>query len=415
MIAEPADREVAEPPGASSSGFGLLRQLWRPPHPFGPDEDLDAAPLSRPMAPGDRRFSWSRFRSGVAPFAMGLPFMAFFVVPTLIDPPPAPRLAASMAITGLVCLQYLVTPLVADLRLRWRWCYVVGFAVILIGGPAISAGWYAFALATYLTIMITMLIPWRQARIAHLVWLVIGLAASVIGENWVAIVMTVIAVGVGVGMGVGMDAGRVEQQLRRAERRIAMLAVASERERIARDLHDILGHSLTAITVKAGLAGRLIDHDHTGAKEQMSEVETIARQALSDVRATTSGLGQVRLTGEIAGARSVLMAAGVECELPSAVEPMPDEVSQLLGYVVREGVTNIVRHAHARRCVITVAPGQVTLTDDGVGMVRRSGGGSGLRGLTERAAAIGGVVTTTSGPDGGTVLSARVPAGGTRA
>ena len=125
MTAEPAEREVAEPAGTSPwYGFGLLRQLWRPPQTFAPDEDPDTAPLCLPMRPERRRFHWNRFRRGVAPFAMGLPFMAFFIVPALIDPAPPVRLTISMMITGLVCLQYLLTPLAADLRLRWRWCYV---------------------------------------------------------------------------------------------------------------------------------------------------------------------------------------------------------------------------------------------------------------------------------------------------
>lgn len=407
-VAGPGPDHLAASP-ATRSGPRLWRQFWRPPHPFAEGEDPDAAPGARPLPPQVRPFSRARFTQNVAPFAFGLIFMLFFAIPLAQDPPARGRLVLGIVLAVVFCLQYLGTAVAVDLPLRWRWCYVIVFAVLMTGGLGVAAGGYGLAACTFLTIMIAFLIPWRQARIAMAAWLVIGVVAGIVMTLWLVVVLTVISVGVGMAMGAGMDAGRVERHLHRAERRIATLAVAEERERIARDLHDILGHSLTAITVKAGLAARLAERDIAAARQQMLEVESVARQALSDVRATASGLGSVRLTGEIAGARSVLAAAGIECTSPSAVEPMPDEISEFLGYVVREGVTNIVRHAHARRCAIEVAPGEVRLTDDGIGLTHTGCGGSGLRGLQARAGAVGGVLTISSGAGGGTELTARVP------
>ena len=174
-------------------------------------------------------------------------------------------------------------------------------------------------------------------------------------------------------------------RLAEAEQRVSVLALAAERERIGRDRHDILGHSLTAISIKSGLAARLVDHDPAAAGERLRGGSDVARQALADVRSTASGFTEIRVTSEIAGARSVLLAAGINANLPTAVEPMPSEVSELFGYAMREAVTNVVRHSDADSCTVTVDARQVTVTDDGRGFpagrfrwvagARRAGGG----------------------------------------
>ena len=153
--------------------------------------------------------------------------------------------------------------------------------------------------------------------------------------------------------------------------------------RIARDLHDLLGHSLTAVTVKAQLAGRLVGRDDTRAAAEMHEVERLSRQALADVRAAVAGYREVSLAVEVATAREVLGAAGIAADLPGAVDEVPAELRELFGWAVREGVTNAVRHSGAKRVRVQVTPSSVEVTDDGR---RRSGpaGGSGLAGLAER-------------------------------
>ncbi|GAA3028634.1 sensor histidine kinase [Microbacterium dextranolyticum] len=179
-------------------------------------------------------------------------------------------------------------------------------------------------------------------------------------------------------------------ELRATQHQMAVLAVERERSRVARDLHDILGHSLTVITVKTELAGRLIDVDPERARTEIGEVEALARGALVDVRATVAGFRGVSVTGELAGARAALTAAGIEADLPGSVEAVPAESRELAGWVVREGVTNVLRHAQAARCRIRIDERRVTIDDDGIGPSSPTDGGSGLAGLRGRVEAAGG-------------------------
>ncbi len=175
------------------------------------------------------------------------------------------------------------------------------------------------------------------------------------------------------------------QQLREAQAEVARLASEAERNRIARDLHDLLGHSLTAITVKSALARRL---ELDAARAEMESVEQLARQALADVRAAVSGYQDVTLAGELARGRELLRAAGVAADLPTAVDAVPVQRQELFGWVVREGVTNVVRHARAGRCTVELTASTVEVRDDGVG--GPGGAGSGLDGLRARVLEAGG-------------------------
>jgi two-component system sensor histidine kinase DesK len=190
-------------------------------------------------------------------------------------------------------------------------------------------------------------------------------------------------------------------ELQAAQQEIRRLAVAEERARTARDLHDILGHSLTVVAVKAELAGRLLELDPARAATEIADVERLARQALADVRGTVGAYRGVSLTTELAGARSALAAAGIVAELPEAVPSLPAERDELFGWTVREGVTNVVRHSGARRCEIRADPGAVEVRDDGRGPTGEPGAaGHGLVGLRERARRLDATVTVGRRPDG---------------
>jgi len=218
----------------------------------------------------------------------------------------------------------------------------------------------------------------------------------------------------GVAVAAGRRAGERGQALQRARERMTEMAVAAERERMSRDLHDILGHSLTVIAMKSELAGRLAEMHAPTAVTEINDVERLARQALADVRATINGSRQVTLATEIVNARSALTAAGVDADLPRAVDDVDEPASELFGWVVREGVTNIIRHAGASRCEVTVGPGHVEVCDDGRGPGQTSDSGRGLRGLRERAAAAGGVLTVGRSSLGGLRLRVDVPVGAGR-
>jgi len=198
-------------------------------------------------------------------------------------------------------------------------------------------------------------------------------------------------------------------ELRAAQQEVSRLAAERERMRIARDLHDLLGHSLTAASVKAQLAGRLVGQDDIKAAAEIGEVERLIRQVLADVRAAVAGYREVSLAVELATAREVLGAAGIAAALPGAVDEVPAGRRELFGWVVREGVTNVVRHSQASRVTIRVTPTTVEVVDNGRGGVVRAPG-SGLAGLGERAAAAGGQLSAGPIPGGGYRLALTVPA-----
>jgi two-component system, NarL family, sensor histidine kinase DesK len=196
--------------------------------------------------------------------------------------------------------------------------------------------------------------------------------------------------------------------LAEARAELARLAAENERMRISRDLHDLLGHSLTTITVKAGLAARLSAADRARAAQEIAEVERLSRRSLADVRAAVANYHDVTLAGEIASGRELLRAAGVNADLPRAVDVANPAYHELFGWVVREGLTNVVRHAHASTCAVQLTSDSVEIVDDGIGTAAAAVAGHGLSGLRERVAAAGGVVQ--AGPRQPAAADTLVPA-----
>jgi two-component system, NarL family, sensor histidine kinase DesK len=190
-----------------------------------------------------------------------------------------------------------------------------------------------------------------------------------------------------------------QHRLIAAQEELAVLAVQNERNRIARDLHDILGHSLTVVTVKAELAQRLLDVDLDKARAELRDLEGLARDALADVRSTALGLRGISLPGEIAAAREALAAANVDADLPGAADDVPTRLRELFAWTIREAVTNIVRHARATTAEVRLAPGSVEIVDDGVGAVAADSDGQGLIGLRRRVEQLGGTLTVGARED----------------
>lgn len=211
---------------------------------------------------------------------------------------------------------------------------------------------------------------------------------------------------------------RTTIELREARATVAQLAANEERLRMARDLHDLLGHSLSLITLKSELAGRMLPDQPEAAARQVADIEQVSRQALVDVREAVSGYRRPTLPGELAGARTALTAAGIVADLPSdCAEELPEEIESALAWALREAITNVVRHSGAKRCTVSLATTQtlagrmaeLTVTDDGAGGPPVAG--NGLTGLTERLEAVGGILN--AGPTGrsGFRLTARIPLG----
>jgi len=203
----------------------------------------------------------------------------------------------------------------------------------------------------------------------------------------------------------------INAELTEARDELARNAVAEERLRFARDLHDLLGHSLSLIALKSELAGRLAERDPARARAEMADVEAAARRALAEVRDAVSGYRQVSFAQALAEARSALSAAGIGLKAPSGAPPLPGTVDAVLGWVVREATTNVLRHSGARSVTVELARTEdgatLTVTDDGRGPA--GGHGAGLSGITERVAALGGTVESGAAPGRGFRLRAVVP------
>jgi two-component system sensor histidine kinase DesK len=202
---------------------------------------------------------------------------------------------------------------------------------------------------------------------------------------------------------------RLTSQLLRAQEEVERLARVAERERIARDLHDLLGHTLSVIVIKAELASKMFARDPERAQREIREVETISRDALGQVRAAVRGYRLAGIEGELRNARTALEAAGVRLE--AAVEPSGLTAAQemVFALALREAVTNVVRHARAEVCRLTLRQNdrfcELEVADDGRGGAVVEG--SGLRGMRERVEAIGGAVECDGSK--GTLLRVRVP------
>jgi signal transduction histidine kinase len=210
---------------------------------------------------------------------------------------------------------------------------------------------------------------------------------------------------------------RTNAELRAARAAVARMAVEQERTRLARDLHDLLGHNLSFLAVKLELARRLVGRaDHPAAVE-LEEAHRMARSALRDVREAVGGYRQPTLEGELAGARLALEAAGIDLVVHDEHGVLSSEVEAACAWVVREGVTNVIEHSGARVCRIDIRrlDGSLTATiaDDGTGDDVRAG--MGLKGLEERVSALGGTLSARRSPSGGGFqLVARIPAWSTK-
>jgi two-component system, NarL family, sensor histidine kinase DesK len=276
---------------------------------------------------------------------------------------------------------------------------------------------------------------WRLPTM-QAIWTIVGLLllTSVVvlhaGANGVELGTALFLVGIVGFMIVSMVRSyRTSQALRAARAEIAHLAVANERLRIARDLHDLLGHNLSLITLKSELARRLVSIDSERVTNEISDIEQTARKMLQEVREAVGSYRQPTLASELQGAQEILNAAGIAYiyeDDEKHIDNLPTTVETVFAWAVREGVTNVIRHSRAHQCIIHITrtryEGQVEIIDDGTGSTNQAQDstatiptnnidhtGNGLRGLAERVASLGGQFHVGPHDAGGFRLAVSIP------
>jgi two-component system, NarL family, sensor histidine kinase DesK len=315
-------------------------------------------------------------------------FAALFLLTVMTERTPLYPVIAMLAIS-------VVLTLVVDDAFGWLFAWAGSAATVRLEGRNAAKAWAAITALAAATIAIA-------EPDAALFW---GVTAGVAATSALWLLIGGLM--------------RSNQALREARAELAEMAVAEERLRFARDLHDILGHDLSLIALKAELAGKLLPDRPGQAATEVEQIRDLTRNALHQVREAVGGYRQPSLPSELAGARVALEAAGIELEIDAVDGALDPEVESVLAWAVREGATNAIRHSGAKHAAIIVRTGagstELEIADDGRGAPVREGGGHGLTGLRERAQSVGGTVEAGAGPGGGFRVTVRVPRSGAAA
>nr|WP_229898302.1 sensor histidine kinase [Streptomyces finlayi] len=285
---------------------------------------------------------------------------------------------------------------------------ITAFMSVMYGGPWLLF-WMLTGLATGAMI--------RGPKVGKVMLALAVLAGVIAGwrDGWGAINIAYGTLISGLVTSAILTLSETVKELRSTRQELARTAVEKERLRFSRDLHDLLGHTLSVIVVKSEAARRLAPRDLDAALAQVSDIESVGRQALTEIREAVTGYREGSLTTELDGARSALSAVGIEPVVRQSGPPLEPQAEALLGWVVREAVTNVVRHSQgAARCTIAVEGNEervrLEVSDDGREAADGAApGGNGLKGLTERLASAGGSLTAGPGPRGGFVVRAELP------
>jgi two-component system, NarL family, sensor histidine kinase DesK len=348
--------------------------------------------------------------------ALGLLVWALFIVVPIVDAITNTGSATEhiLAIAGAVAFSGVYVWLVLtwfEEKAYWRSLALAGLMLVLACVLTVADRPSWGFLFTYCAACIGLVVPSDLGMPA-----VIGCAAAAFGATVIAGGgggagggFAASAVGIGLLLVLMRDLRMRNVELLEARAELALSAVAAERERFARDLHDLLGHSLSVIAIKAELAGRLMALDPGRAAAEVADVESVARESLREVRQAVSGYRQPTLEKELEGARVALSAAGIEAEFERPPVTLDPDVEAVLAWAVREGATNVIRHSGATRCQVRVRAGladaAVEVVDDGEGPACRRGAtvehtGHGITGLGERAARLRGRIEAGGLPDG---------------
>jgi two-component system, NarL family, sensor histidine kinase DesK len=327
-------------------------------------------------------------------------------------------IAGSVAFSGVYV--WLVMTWLEE-KAHWRSLTLVGVMLALAMALTIADRPSWGFLFTYCAACVGLVVPSDLGMPAVILCAGAALGATVVGGGGggSGLGFAASAVGIGLLLVLMRDLRMRNQELVEARAELALSAVAAERERFARDLHDLLGHSLSVIAIKAELAGRLMRLDPERAGVEVADVENVARESLREVRQAVSGYRQPTLDKELEGARVALSAAGIEAEVVRAPVTLDPEVEAVLAWTVREGATNVIRHSGATHCRVRVradlVDAAVEVVDDGEGPACLRGEevahpGHGITGLTERAERLRGRIEAGGLPDGrGFRLAVSVP------
>jgi two-component system, NarL family, sensor histidine kinase DesK len=337
------------------------------------------------LVPNNRDHGWVPY--------VWLVFLAFFIIPMLVDHHPSSK-------DLLITISAIAVFLVLYFRLFWTgppWNYVLiaGMCAMGLALGHTNAGSAVFIIYT------ASFIPWAVPKPRWAVLGIVGLL-SVLGVDAVFFhaptafwaTSMIVSVGVGFSNTYFAEKNRTNVKLRMAQDEIEHLAKVAERERIARDLHDVLGHTLSLIIVKSTLAGKLLEKYPEKAKNEIADIENVSREAMAEIRNTLRGYSTYKLCEELQRAKSALESAGVTVESDATELNMSPAHESVAALIMREAVTNVVRHAHARHCLLRIARDNgncvLEVQDDGRGGVQAEG--NGMRGMRERVEALGGTL-----------------------
>ena len=333
-------------------------------------------------------------------------FTAGFGIHRLVSQGQHPPAVALGGLTVLFAATYLMSFVAPRLILRWsQVANSVAYTAVLVG--------CALCMIPHLGVAAIVTVPYIAA-----VWLIpyplrVGLTVAALLGLVLAVVLITQPmddawggfIGVSIGM-VALIIVRITTAREDALSRMTHeLGLAEQREQIARDVHDVVGHALTAVHLKAQLVDRLIATDPQRAQHEARQIVALTRGALSEVRQTVDGLNEPDLAVVLAGARRTLADAGVRVDFPSpdAIDNVPEPTAALFAWVVREACTNVLRHAGASRVRITLSPTRLTVTDNGLGIRADAASprtGLGVRGIEQRVQATGGSLTITDANPG---------------
>ncbi|MDN5790034.1 MAG: sensor histidine kinase [Micrococcales bacterium] len=362
------------------------------------------------VSEGDEFTPWGRYVWVIQ--SVWLVFLVFPVLAVIAEPDPWWLKAIGLAITaafgvayaaGLNRLDQLELAGAPHYRLGARYFGLLT-ALALLTVPTIGVNALSFVPFVVAFGMFALPVGW--AFLAGALGFVVAAATAIFIDphegTWIIVIIIFAVGGMTGGIRVMAEKGADYENMSRE------LAVTAERERVARDVHDVLGHSLTVVTVKAELAERLVELDPARARAELVEIQALSRRALMEIRETVGGLRVARLDDELIAARTALAGAGIAADVPADSSAVDPRCRTVLAWVLREAVTNVVRHSGAGTCRVELDGAMLRVVDDGRGLDGRPEG-NGLRGLRERVRAAGGALTVATRLEGhGTELEVRM-------